>query len=269
MKELGTITSTAEFIEYIQNYYKISKAKKHLFFRGHSDTDFKLLPSVFRPRSKYNEKEILLDFKQYAPDFNFSYDFIRDIDKVLCDMQHNGLPTRLLDWTVSPLTALYFAVSSNLDKNGKIWIFNPWKYNNSIVNYKQHTQIHDIHVIARSLLAIGEDEFINNFIKDYYHFSKSFNFEDPLAFVAQFTNKRKIFQRGTFLIFGKNKQAFEENDKSKDFLDYFIIPHRCKKKIFQELNNLYINAYTIYPDFKGMQETIKEYGSLFNRIQLK
>lgn len=58
-------------------------------------------------------------------------------------------------------------------------------------------------------------------------------------------------------------------NKAKNFLDYFIIPHRCKKKIFQELSNLYINAYTIYPGFNGMQKTIKEYGSLFNRKPLK
>lgn len=39
--------------------------------------------------------------------------------------QHHGLPTRLLDWTMNPLSALFFAASSSLDKDGVIFVMNP------------------------------------------------------------------------------------------------------------------------------------------------
>jgi hypothetical protein len=48
-------------------------------------------------------------------------------------MQHYGAPTRILDWTVNPLVALYFAVRERIEENGAVWVVDPWRWNHAHV----------------------------------------------------------------------------------------------------------------------------------------
>ena len=264
------INSLNDYINFIVNFYSEGKYTKHLFFRGLCDKTFELLPSVFRPNKSngktFDEKTIYLDFMQYAPENNLVYDFIRDSDKVLAEMQHYGIPTRLLDWTVNPLIALYFACLDDT-KDGKVYIFNPWGYNNLISDYSIPNN-HDQNIYARSLLVYhwdDDDITLFNYVKEKFHSSSNqFSLDYPFAYVAQFTNKRKLSQRGCFLIYGKDTKPFEKMEKSKSFLTELIINKDSKKIILNQLNMIYINDYTVYPDYNGMEKMIKNRGSLFN-----
>jgi hypothetical protein len=43
-------------------------------------------------------------------------------------LRHYGVPTRLLDWSMSPYIAAYFAVCGNDAKDGEIWTFDYPEY---------------------------------------------------------------------------------------------------------------------------------------------
>ena len=58
---------------------------------------------------------------------------IKDGASWLFLMQHYGLPTRLLDWTDSPLIALYFAIKDKTtdDEDGVIYGLMPTELNHN------------------------------------------------------------------------------------------------------------------------------------------
>ncbi|WP_191017104.1 FRG domain-containing protein [Treponema zioleckii] len=271
--KLFEVNNITEYMRIVQNLYdgifafNNPPSKKHLFFRGHRCTDWKLLPSVFR-NAKLNEHDIILDTKQFSQRLNLNYNFEFELPNALIDIQHNELPTRLLDWSVEPLKALYFCVESECDEDedGHVWIFNPWKYNSKVIDYKI-PRVHDAAILARALLGYGWkcceiQEFLEKAFPKITVENAMSNFDEPVAFVGAFSVKRKIAQSGCFLIYGEDSIPFENNQKATDCLAYITVKN--KRLIREQLNRLFINSFSVYPDYVGAKTQFERYGSFFN-----
>ena len=302
----NTYYSLEGYISCIKEIYEREKkndCKKHLFFRGQANESWVLTPTVLR-ENKYNEKELVLDFYHYGPLHSFNYDLDNDRLSLLTDMQHYEVPTRLLDWSLSPLSSLYFAVESSRNKStlkrlllelqsevepkcvkididikkdeiadkgtdAVVYVLNPWIFNKQILdnncrNYRSHPKIQDAYLLARALLSTYKDfGYIKKFVYDKYGFRiTKKDIQEPFALVSNFTNSRMQHQRG--VIHGMNKVDLRNEDYFTSNAYKIIIKAEVKQEIYEQLNWLYINEYTQYPDIKGIKEIVGNRQGFFN-----
>ena len=100
-------------------------------WRGHANIKWRLQAEVFRkgPHGPYQETSLIRSFMTQAETRHPRCPTYDDRPAWLILARHYGLPTRLLDWSHSPLVALYFAVIDQPDKDGCLWALGPGELN--------------------------------------------------------------------------------------------------------------------------------------------
>lgn len=211
-----------------------------LWYRGHCNKNWTLVPSIFRKKSGI-EINYIRQFKQDAtllvdrrPANSWEWLFI---------MRHYNVPTRLLDWTESPLVATYFAVTGCPDdEDGALWVLLPLELN------KQKGRILDD---LNNLPSIDEDEVMEMYKPDNYEKEKGRVGTLPIAFLAPRNTQRMQSQLSVFTINHTDPTPVEEIGDRTHVWRY-IIPKDAKKIIKTELELLKIGKFQLYPELDSI-----------------
>jgi hypothetical protein len=222
------------------------------WFRGQADAAEPLLPSVLR--SEFDQVRMMLTFRNRASAFAPTPPRT-ELAEWLFLAQHYGLPTRLLDWTESPLLACLFALEETLYRRRPtryksadigVWLIHPIELNAASMNLRDFPN------------TFSESPVLENFRFAFGTAGERFPpTELPVAIQTRLLDIRMAGQQSCFTVHGQNRSDFERLFANTDvarrgYFRKYVIPRAHAPKLLAELDRLGVSFSTVYPDLNGL-----------------
>jgi hypothetical protein len=274
--------------EYVKIATKIANNFDYIWFRGHANASYRLVPSALRNTSastdargnKVEDGQILIsegggvtavspenmfyEFKSRAvpfldrePSNNFEWMFL---------MQHYGVPTRLLDWTTNALVALFFAIESNpKSTEERLYVCSPTEQflendelctEGAAVFAMSPSEFNECCVSSPSKIYICEDHEKWNHYFDPMNKSNCDNFL-PIAVQSSHIDTRIRSQSGHFTLHGSNIWGLDYYNDLRAILNKIFIPYEAVPQMLRDLQGLGITESFIYPGLESLSRDIK------------
>jgi FRG domain-containing protein len=170
--------------------------------------------------------------------------------------QHHGLPTRLLDWTYSPLVAAHFAtVDQGLNSDRVVWRLD-WK------------RVHRCFHLPELALPIQDLEGILGGEGPMTPWALFGGLEGSKEFACMFEppslNARIVAQSATFTLCSDKRQSFDRFLDSHGLgaaLTRFIIPAGEAARFRDQLDLVSVDERRLFPDLDGVAAEMRRYYS--------
>ncbi|WP_161792422.1 FRG domain-containing protein [Croceibacterium mercuriale] len=252
-----TVTSLREFADEVSI---LAAEGRTIWFRGARDVRHDLRPGLFRHPTLTQatdlidlEWQLLNDYRHQAPPFKPSIP-ASDLE-LLFVMQHYRVPTRLLDWTENPFTALFFATENARDEDpgseldAAVWVINPIELNRKTFPNRVNA--------ARVLGAYAKD--IQGLLPAPT--VEGIEITTPCAIYGVHNTPRIVAQRGSFILYGRDTSSMEDqvslNLMNDNVLRKIVVTGPSKREIFSHLFNMGISDSVVYPDLDGLSREIR------------
>ena len=244
--------------------------KERFYFRGEPSCYPRLIPKLHRNsallRAAYDcagapavniQMNVLGRMQRHTAQYHYDNTVIGKLDgfwEWMCIAQHHGYPTMLLDWTLNPLVALFFAID---DPNGKyedhdarIWL----------MTLKPRDLRRDLTV------HVGEDSISRGDASLASHIppQRQVNLDNPLIVVPRILTRRIEAQAGRF-VYWPHETGMDLTDPSNpncpwQSLICYRISSKEKKRIREQLGLFRIHAGTMYADLDNYARYISDGG---------
>lgn len=243
-KEINSIDELLDFL------YPLSRSNDlNLWYRGEDDSSLSLIPSIQRSQKRIDvERFITNDFYIKAKHILNNPPAKENYAAWVATMQHYGLPTRLLDWSKSPLIASFFATETYKEKpdtDACVWVLAPMKLNIS-QGFGNCIYPNDAQTTQEMLLPAFKHNHHNHELDDRI-----------LACASTDSNLRMYVQQANFTV--HNSLRHLEDICDEDTLFKIIIPAKRKEYFVKSLRVFGITEASIYPDLEHISRDLKHH----------
>ena len=247
---MTTINSIKELIEKARSLRETSHMR--WLFRGQAQADWGLTPHVHRCYSSDHERYLTHEFRARAGLRHAHLPRYEDYAGWLALMQHYGLPTRLLDWSHSPLTALYFAVEKTMSHStprdihpgdAALWALCPGELN----------QAKGLDRLIYPLNSRELDGLVQDAFRDVDFSCHAAN--EIAAAMAVEADIRMQVQRGAFTIH-RTKVPLNEIQGADSWLRKFLIPADRVRELGVDIDALGLGLADLFPDLGSLAKAL-------------
>ncbi|WP_261664919.1 FRG domain-containing protein [Deinococcus sp. Marseille-Q6407] len=215
------------------------------------------------------ERHLVRAFRKYA------YGSVPDRDLLwywLAVGQHHGLPTRLLDWSYSPLVALHFATASEdlYGEDGVVWMLNFSETNAGLPVPLRDMLEHEGSAVftVDMLAALGEASGALppsrlGFDSDT-HWLEQYELvagQPFLLFLEPPSLDQRIVQQSALfsMLSNPNAQIGDWLHAHDGAVQKIILPAELKGEIRDKLDQANITERTLFPDLGGLSQWLRRY----------
>lgn len=235
---------------------ELQRFRSPFAFRGMSRVNHSLSSSLVRlARSRADvrrvETAMLRNFRKYAHGEAVGTDSVWDW---LALGQHRGLPTRLLDWTYSPLVALHFATDNPLDFafDGVVWCVNFVEANKRLparlrrILEQEGSDTFTVEMLAefetlREFDALSRDPFVI--------------FLEPPALDQRILNQLALFS----VMSSPEAELSDWLQRHPDLSRRVDVPAALKWEIRDKLDQANVNERVLFPGLDGLSRWLARY----------
>lgn len=188
--------------------------------------------------------------------------------EALAEMQHFGVPTRLLDWTENLAVALFFALKKYRDELEKYWANNRTKTGLSF--YKpvdlKNPCLWVLNPYKLSRVATGKNNIIDPTLSkelDYYEawfVHKNWKYDKAIPIYSPWKNPRIYSQQGIFTVQGLDKQPLNKQlSVNNDILACIEIPPNAAIFAVKHLQTFFgLDDFYLLRDPDNLGKKVKE-----------
>ena len=251
---LNTLDEVMQIVT--EQEYNVHK-KRHrssFIYRGLSKETFNLSTTLQRNCKHLScelETSILRNFTKYAITEDPTLE--SSVWKQMILGQHHGLPTRLLDWTYSPLTALHFATTeNNLDKMAKHDCV-VWKIDINEIHGLLPPKYYEM--LGEEKAGIFTVEMINKIAATTDQYDTDMGDSSMVIIEPPSIDPRIINQYSYFSIIPSRMTDIEGflNENTQNSVRY-VIKKELRWRIRDMLDQLNINERIVYPGLDGLSQ---------------